>query len=522
MSRSVSSVKNIVAGMGGQLFVYLLKFVTRTVFIHTLGKEYLGLQGLFSNILGLLNLAELGVALAVAYTLYKPLESKDENKIYAIMGFLKKAYFVIGLIILIVGSSLIPVLPFLMKGSTDLVNVNLIYILYLLEISASYLLFSYKRTILIADQKRYVVNIVSITTTIITTIAQFGILIVVYKLIGPSEAFICYLLASCIAQFFINFVISKKADKMYPYLKEKRDAKLSKPEKTELFKKIFGTSVYKINSTIVKSTDSILISSVLGLGTNGSYSNYYFITNNVFIFVRMMFSSVTASVGNLITKETTEKSEFIFRCLGQISYWIFGFFAVCMFVLIEPFVCLWAGDSYSLGQVASWIFALEFLMEGYQVVSLTYKDAGGLFWFGKYRPMVTAILNIIISLLLVHRLGVTGVILGTIISRFLTTWWFEPMLVYKKTFKMPVFGYFVKYIFAVMIVLISVVIVELLSGFYTGNAVVSFVIKMVLCIIVPNLLFFVAYFKTKEFTYIKQTVKNLLGGITGKLKRKKA
>ncbi len=516
MSRSINSIKNIIVGMGGQVFIYLIRFVTKTVFIHTLGKEYLGLQGLFSNIFSLLNLTELGFALAVAYTLYKPIAEDDKDKIYAIMQFLKKAYFVIGVVIFGIGLGLIPVLPYVMNGETDLVNVNLIYILYLFETSASYLLFSYKRTIFIADQKRYMVNVIKMAVTIVTTICQFIILLVVFKIAGPAIAFISYLAASCISMFVINFVIAKKADIAYPYLTEKRNTRLERSERKELFKKIFGTSIYKINSTIVKSTDGIVITSALGLGMNGCYSNYHFVIFNVFTFVRMMFSSVTASVGNLVANESTEKSEFVFRCMSRLSYWVFGVCAVCVFVLIEPFILIWAGSDFSLGQISAWIFALEFLMEGYQVVSLTYKDACGLFWYGKYRPMVTAVLNIVISVCLVRKFGVAGVILGTIISRLLTTWWFEPVLVYKKAFKMPVGGYFAKYIFAVFLVVIDVMLVEFISSFYTGNIFISFLIKALLCVAVSNITFFVAYRKTEEFGYVK----NIASGLLKKLRKK--
>ena len=356
MSRSTNAVKNIIVGIGGQLSTYLIRFITRTLFIYTLGIKYLGVQGLLTNVLGILNIAELGVASAVAYTLYKPLSEKDEDKIYVIMQFYKKAYTIIGLTILTVGLAFLPALPYIMKDATDIVNINIVYVLYLVETAASYLFFSYKRTILTADQKKYLVDGVRTTTSMVTAIIKAIVLIIAVNLIEPSLAFVIYLLLGCVGQLYINFTISKKADNLYPYINEKRNAKMNKTEKREMFKKIFGMSIYRINTTIVKSTDGIIISGILGIVANGIYSNYYFITCNVYNIVRMLFSSITASVGNLITKETTEKSELVFRCLGQISYWIFGFCGVCMFVLIEPFILLWAGEWYSLGKITSYVF----------------------------------------------------------------------------------------------------------------------------------------------------------------------
>ena len=511
MSRSVNTIKNIFVGFGGRLFLHLTHFLVRTVFLYTLGVEYLGLQGLFLNILGLLELAELGISSAVAYVLYKPLAENDTKKICQAMNFIKNAYRVVAVFIFVAGLCILPFISGITKGSQDLGNVNLLFLLYLAKTVTTYVFFAYKSVIISADQKNYVFTIYTTIISVVIYAVQFIVLAAFCDLIGAPNTFVLYLVVGCAGQLITNGIISKKADKMYPYLKNKSKDALPRSERKELLKKVFGTAVYKINSTIVKSTDGIVITSFLGVAANGLYSNYYFITSNIFILVRILFSSATASIGNLFANESIEKSEFVFRALSLISYWIFGFCSVCMFVLIEPFILLWAGQECSLGQITAWIFAVEFLMEGYQLVSLSYKDACGLFWEGKFRPMITAILNIIISIILVKKCGVAGVVLGTIISRLITTWWFEPMLVYKKAFKMPVMGYFVRYIFAVVLVLANTVLIRYIGSFYTGNMFVSFVLKALLCVVISNVTFFLVYRKTEEFGYIKNIVTGLLG-----------
>ncbi len=510
MSRSVNSIKNILVGLGGRLFLHLTHFIIRTVFLYTLGVEYLGLQGLFLNILGMLALSELGMSTAVSYVLYKPLAENNTQKICQIMHFIKNAYRIVALFILVGGMCILPFVSGIAAESKNLGNVNVIFLLYLFKTVVTYLFFAYKSVIIVADQKRYLFTIYTTIISVVVYIVQFITLVVLCDVIGASSAFVLYLIVGIIGQLISNIIISCKADKMYPYLKDNRKAILPRTERKELLKKIFATACYKINSKIVKSTDSIVITGFLGIVANGLYSNYYFITSNVFNIVRIFFSSMTASIGNLVANESVEKSEFVFRSLSLISYWIFGFCSVCMFVLIEPFILLWAGQNCSLGQITAWIFALEFLMEGYQLVSISYKDACGLFWEGRFSPIVTATLNIIISIILVKKCGVAGVILGTTISRFLTTWWFEPVLVYKKAFHMPVAGYFMRYILAVLLVLANVVIIKYIGSLYTGNMLISFVLNTLLCVVITNLTFFAVYRNMEEFSYVRDIVTGLL------------
>lgn len=493
--RTINSFKNIITGIGGNIITTLLQFVSRTVFISMLGKEYLGIQGLFTNILSVLSIAELGIGVAIVFSLYKPLADKDIKKAAATTNFLRKAYFLIGLIIAGLGMLLIPFLPYIIKGTTNLVNINIIYILYLLQTVSSYWFFAYKGLLLQADQKRYIVNMIRYFVTNIAVVFQILALVL-------SKSFIVYTIIGIAANICTNLIVARKANKMYPDIFKNKNETLPKDEKKEIFKNVFGVSMYKINSTVVRSTDNIVISAFVNTVAVGIYSNYHLIVNTLITMAKLIFSSFTASIGNLFVSDDKEKSEFIFRCLSFFAFWLYGFAAISLWILFNPFITLWIGREYLFADYIVLVIVIDFIMDGYQQVSIIFKDACGLFWRGKYRPLATAVLNVIISLILVPRMGVAGVLLGTIISRLLTTWWFEPWMVYKYAFNKSSKRYFVRYMsFFLLIVLIGG-LVQVACMPFSANTWFNLVIKAFLCVLIPNSIIFLIFRKTEEFKYL--------------------
>lgn len=500
--RTVNSIKNIITSLGGQLLTLLLQFVSRTVFIHTLGVEYLGISGLFTNVISILNITELGIGTAIAYSLYKPLAEKDVKRIQANMNLLKKAYFWVGCIIAGLGLILIPFLPHIMKGTTNLVNVNVIYVLYVFQSVSSYWFFAYKSSLIQADQKKFVNNIIRYSVTLLTTVVQI-VLLVLFK------SFLVYTIIGITSNLTINVLVARKVDKLYPYVKGKNDQILSKEERKSVFKNIFGMSMYKINSVIVSSTDNIVISTFISVVAVGFYSNYILIASSITTIAKLCFSGITASVGNLFASESKKKNEFIFRCLCFASFWIYGFCAICLWILFNPFITLWVGKDFLLGDSIVLLIVLNFIMEGYQNISITFKDACGLFWQGKYRPVATAILNIVISLILAPRLGIAGVLLGTIISRLVTTWWFEPWMVYKYAFNMSSKKYFIRYLFAITAVILIAGLIQIMSIPMSESTWLNLLIKAVFCISIPNGVFFLIFRTSDEFKYVLGIVKQI-------------
>jgi len=501
--RTINSFKNIITGISGQVLTIFLQFASRTVFIYVLGKEYLGISALFTNILSILSVTELGIGTAIVYSLYKPLVEKDIKKISSTMNFLKKAYFIVGFTIAVLGLLLMPFLPHIIKGTTGLVNIKLVYLLYLFQSVSSYWFFAYKGALLQADQKKYIANIIRYIVSVITVIAQIVVLIL-------FRSFLSYVLIGVVSHLCINIITARKVDKMYPYLKDNKKETLSKEERRVIYKNLFGVSMYKINSTIVRSTDNIVISMYISTIAVGLYSNYHLIVGTLIRMAKMIFSSFTASVGNLFVSESKERSVFIFKCLSFLSFWLYGFSSICLWILFNPFIILWVGKEYLFAEYIVLVIVLDFLMDGYQQVSISYKDACGLFWQGKYRPIATAVLNIAISIILAPRIGIAGVLLGTIISRLLTTWWFEPWMIYKYAFNRSPIQYFKKYIGFFILVIATGAITQVATIPYMENTLFNFMIKFLLCIIIPNSIFFLLFRKSDEFKYILSSIKRIL------------
>ena len=505
--RTKRFLQNLVTSAGGQFLSILLQFAGRTVFIYTLGAQYLGISGLFTNIISVLNVTELGLGAAIVYSLYEPLANNDKKKTASVMQLLRKAYFFVGLFILIAGIILIPFLPYIMKKTTDLVNIPFVFMLYVMQSVSSYWFYAYKSLIFKADQKSYMTNLITYLANIIGVIVQILILL-------TTKSFILYTVTGISINIFGNFMIAGKVDKHYPYLKEKAEP-LPKEEQKEIFKSVVGTSVYKVNAVIVRSTDNIIISAFISTIAVGFYDNYRMITNTLVTFAKMLFGSATAGIGNFVIKEDRKQSEFLFRVMSVMAFWVYGFCTICLWVLINPFISLSWGADYVFGRELVAIIVLDFMMDGFQTISIIYKDACGLFWQGKYRPVATAVLNLMISLALVKNMGIMGVVLGTIISRFLTTWWFEPWLVYHNVFKMSCKNYFIRYVMACIVVLCNIVVIDFLTVPFSDTTFVNMMVKAVFCFLVPNLTAVLILHRTPEFQYLRDMVMRFLDKLRG-------
>lgn len=510
-SRTVNSLRSASTGALGQAVTFLLQFVSRTIFIYTIGKEYLGISGLFTSVLTILNISELGVGAAIVYNLYKPLADGDEAKVRANMNLLKNAYRLVGLAVLVLGVLLYPFLPYLMKGTTDLVNVNLIYALYVLNSVVSYWFFAYKSAVLLADQKRYVVNIIGCSVAICTVLVQIFILAFMGSFVG-------YVVAQIIGSIAKSLCTSIYVRRHYRFLSVRDNARLPREEKRKIFKNLLALVTTKISSTLLSSTDNLIISGAIGTVVVGLYSNYYLIMNSLQQLIHNAFSSFTASLGNLYIREGREKNEFIFRCLSFLNFWIYGFCSICLWNLFNPFIGMIWGRDMLFGELTVMIIVLNFLTDGLQSSVITFRDACGLFWQGRYMPLIGTGVNLAVSVLLVKPLGVAGVFLGTIISRFTTTWWYNALLIYRRAFDKSSVRYFIRF---VMYLLITCIVGE---AIYLATAPLAvygdiclFAVRCAVCITVPNIVFFLLFRRSEEFKYLLTSAKPIIGKL---LKRK--
>ena len=480
-SRTTNTIFNFTSSVGGQLIVMVMNFVVRTFFIRTLGRDYLGINGLFSNILSLLSLAELGVGSAILYKLYDPIARNDRHRITVLMKFYKTAYRIIGTAVAVVGICLIPFLPVLIKNYDHLIELNinpvLIFLLYLLNSVSSYLFLAYKSAIIKAHQKEYIISLIAYFVTIAKGVFQILTLLTV-------RSFEVYVAVSITFVIIQNCISAYLADRMYPYITEKTDDKLSKEETRGIIKDCSALFLYKINTVVLKSTDNIVLSVFMGLDMVGLYSNYYIFYTTIQTLFAKIFNSVSHSLGNLHTTHDVKHEYKVFEVVNLITVILGGTAFVGIFVVADEFIKTWIGAEWVIAQPFSFILGLELYTMAIRTALSKYRATMGLFQQAKYRPLVGMIINIVLSVALVNIWGISGVLLATVIADWTTFMWFDPIIIHKHGFvnEFPVRQYFVVNIAYFLIVCVVAAVDYLICiRFLTGMGWISVIVHAIIC-----------------------------------------
>lgn len=508
-SRSEYVMKNASVALVMQIVKNILSFIGRTVFVYVLGAEYLGVNSLFTEILTVLSFAELGIGNAMVFSLYKPLADKDTGKIKSLMKLYATSYRVIGIVIGVLGICVVPFLSYIV-GDVSYVKENLtvLYLLFLLNSVLSYF-FVYKKSLIIADQKNYVVEIYQEIFHAAQILLQSVFLVV-------TREFIPYLLITILFTFLNNFFVARKADKMYPCLVEKDVKPLEKEEINGIVKNIKALIVYKIGGIILESTDSIFISSLINVVTVGLYSNYKMVINVFRTVGNQVMNSIVASVGNLNANGSEEKKEGVFYELMYLNGWFYGFATVGLCVFLTPLIKLWLGSSYVIGMDAVFAACVYFYVSNMHYPCYTYRTTAGLFVYGKYVPMMSAILNIILDIAMGMKWGLPGILWASTISRTLTYELIDPFLVYRRVFHKPVAKYFGVYAAIAALVCLDGAISYKIAYLLPLSGFAGFAVKVVVFSIAYNLIFIAATFKSKPARSVFGRIRNL----AGKRKRK--
>jgi O-antigen/teichoic acid export membrane protein len=512
MSRIKNSFKNALSSTLGEFLSIILKFITRSVFIHALGTQYLGINGLFTNILTILSLSELGVGTAITYNLYKPIAEKDTEKIKILMKFYRQTYTVIGVLVAILGLLLLPFLPLIIRDDLGIININLIFIIYLMQSVSSYLFFAYKGALIKAQQKEYIINVLGYYFSIATSIIQIITLLIIRN-------FTLYIFIVVVTNILKNLFVAIKVDRLYPYLKEKTDGRLSKDELKQISENVFAIMLYKINTVVLNATDNIILSMFIGLNIVGLYSNYLLIITTIKAFLSKFYQAIGASVGDLHANNKKEHEYFIFRCLNFFTVYAYGIAAVGTFVTANIFISTWIGDIYTLSQSFVLLISIELYMSGINRLMITYRNSMGLFKQAKYRPVVGSIINLALSLYLVQFIGINGVIIGTIVSNLLTYIWYDPYVVMKFGFNKPAIEYYWLNIKYVSIVFISGIISYTVSTTIEIQGVRSFIIYGLLSVLISMFLMHVAFSRSAEYKYFLVLIRKFWKSLVRKLRR---
>ena len=433
-SRTSNSIKNIIYSVGNNVLVLLLGFISRSVFLLCLSVDYLGVQGLFGDILAMLSLADLGFGTAMTYSMYKPLAEKDYDKLAGLTTFYKKVYNLIALVVAIVGVSLIPFLKYLVKLDSELPHLVLYYLLYLANSIASYLVV-YKTCILSADQKGYVLTKYSGIFNILRTVAMIIVLLI-------TRNYILYLCVQVLFTYLYNFYVSHLAEVQYPFIKKK--VELSKEETKGIFNNIGSVFLYKISGVLINATDNTLISVIVGTAAVGFYSNYTLVVVKISAIINTIFYSLTASLGNLVVKENEEKRYEIYKSMQSVSTILSGFSFVCVMSLVQDLIKVWLGSEYVLSYVVVIAMSINFYFAIILLPIWVFREATGLYRQTRYVMLATAALNIGLSIVLGKLIGLAGIIFATSLSRLLTYFWYEPQLLFGRYFGRSSKEYFIE------------------------------------------------------------------------------
>ncbi len=482
-----------------------LGFVQRTIFIRTLGASYTGVSGLFTDILTVLSLAELGIGSAIAYSLYKPIAENDSRKIAALMNFFKKAYTLIAGVVFVCGLCLLPFLDKIVTDVPDITeSIQLIFILYVANSAVTYLLV-YKNTLLVAAQKQYIVSNVQMLFAIVSIAVQCVTLIL-------FKDFVLYLVLQILFSLAQNLTINIIATKQYPELKDYRSETISEAERKHLFRDVGALMLYKISNVVTTGTDSTIISASLGTTQVGILGNYRTIRGYVSSIIAQFYNSINPSLGNLAVTEGNERQYSFFKKLNFGTFWLSCFCSTCFFNLFNPFVKIWLGDSrWLLSTAVVGVYVSEFFFSTMIGPVGAVRSANGLFVQTKYLALIKALLNLGISIALVKPLGILGVLLGTIISFAVTQLWYEPLVIYKHVFKKNVFSYYLSITCYFAISVLCCGAVTLVMQFVRmDNLVIELLIRFALCMVIPNAVVVILYGRTAEFRECIGLVKKIL------------
>lgn len=502
IERTKNATRNIIFGVILRAYQIIVPFLMRTAMIYLMGVQYLGLNSLFTSVLQVLNLAELGVGSAMIYSMYRPIAEDDNTTICALMKLYRTYYRLIGLIIAVVGCILTPFIPKLISGNIPQ-GIN-IYILYLLNLGAtvlSYWLFAYKNSILQAHQRTDIVSKVTLITNTIQYVLQLFVLWI-------FKNYYLYVIVMLVTQALTNIVTAIMADKIYPQFKPKGE--LHKEEIHQINQKIRDLFTAKLGGVVVGSADTIVISAFLGLTTLAVYQNYYFIMNSICGFITVIFSAITAGIGNSLVTESSEKNYNDFKKFTFIICFILCICCCCFVGLYQPFMKLWVGKKFMLSFSFVILFCILFYCLELAMVWATVKDAAGLWHSDRFRPLIGACANLIMNIVLVQVIGLYGIILSTVFSYiFISMPWLIHNL-FKFLYNESLKVYLKDLSMYILVAILATTITTIICRKITFVGIFELVFKGIISIIIPVSIEILCYRKKEEFKESIKLVKKML------------
>lgn len=502
-SRRYNAKRNIVFGGIQRVHHVLFPFLIRTVMIYTLGIEYLGLNSLFASILQVLNLTELGIGSAMVYSMYKPIAENDTETICALMQLYKKCYRIIGAIIAVAGLAIVPFINVFVKGSIpDDVDLAVLYLLNLAATVLSYWLFAYRNCLLVAHQR----TDISSKVTIVVNTVQFALQIAVLVFL---KNYYIYLILLLVGQIAINVITAIVSQKLFPLYTPKGN--IDHAILLDIKKRVSALFISKIGGVVLGSADTIIISAFLGLTSLAIYQNYFFIVSSIYGTVEIILNSITAGLGNSLISETEAKNINDFKNISFSFSWLICICVCCFTVAAQPFMEIWAGKSNVLPFGMVICFALYFIAFEYSRLFNVYKNAAGSWYNDRFRPLVSAILNLILNLSTVRVLGLYGISLSTVVALSIVE---IPWLIYSvyhdvftPTYEKEYVSCFLKEVF---VTLISCAFASAANLIFIENIFVTMVVRLLAGLFISFFFYWLFFHRTGVYKTSTLMIKDVL------------
>ena len=489
LSRTKNTLRNIAFGSLNRVINIILPFIARTVILYIMGTQYLGLSSLFSSILSFLSLTELGVGAAMVHSMYKPIAENDDETIKALLNLYKRLYRIIGTIILVLGLSLLPFLKILVpEALPPEINLYLLYGIYLFNSVLSYWLFAYKNALLQAYQRD---DINSKTASVITPVS-YAVMLGCLFLTRNYYAYVIWLPVFTVITNILRLIL---VNRNFPGLEPKGE--VSAELKKSIFKKTTALIGTKLNSVVLHASDNIIMSAYLGLTTVAMYGNYFFIMNSIAGFLTIIVTSMKAGLGNSIAADDADKNYTDFLKFSFMYAWLAGWCSVCLVCLYQPFMKIWAGEALMFPGAIMLLFVVYFYINQLRMITISYRDAAGIWWEDRFRPYVCMIVNVVLNISLVQVIGISGIILSTVFSLCVSIPW-ENYTIFKYVFHRSSKAYYGKMFLSAGTMLLAGIATLWLCTL-PGEGIPAFLIRGCICVVIPNLIFAALNCRRPEF-----------------------
>ena len=503
--RTKNSFYNIIGVIALYATKILFNFAGKTVLIKVMGDQYNGISGLFTNVISMLSIAELGIGSAIVYNLYKPVKENDIAAVKSLMQFYRKCYHIIAAIVLVAGLCILPFIHTFAVNVSTKESIYVLYLFYLADSVASYFL-AYKRSIVYVYQKNYVISFFDVLYNLVLQTCQILVIILTHN-------FLLYLFAMVLCRVIENVCIHIYANRHFSFLTEKDVAPISRDVKKDIITKVKGLLFHNIGTYVVLGTDNILISKLVGVVAVGFYSNYNAVLGPLASILKQVITAVQASVGDLLVEKNYKKNYQIYKRLELLNFWLYSAVGISVFYEIQYFIRIWLGERYLFSSGVVFCLVLNFWQTGMRNAPAVFKSAAGIFYEDRFVPIIESAINIVASVLLTLRFGIIGIFLGTFISSLCLFFYSYPFLVFKRLFNKSPKEYFASLAIFAAEGGVIFILTGIIADWYDkicriDDGVIDFIIKGILLFAAANAFLTVIHGRSDEFKYYVRLIKH--------------